>query len=615
MPSQASAEKVHQELEKLLSSRGFVRNERMALFVRFVVKQQLEGKATQLKETLIGAEVFGRKPDYDPKLDPIVRTEAARLRTRLAEYYAGEGAADPVVIELPKGGYAPVIRSRDQPVARRRALWRTLRTRLWLKAAVAAGVLVLAGLGWWIARPKLERPVIAVLPFKNLSAEPESEFFVDGLTDEVIRNLSLIEGVEVKSRTSSFAFKNKPRNIREVGGQLGANLVVDGSVFRSGGRLRINAQLIRVSGDRSLWSGAFERELKDVFAIQDEISRAIVNQLRLKLPAPRKIWPPTESPEAYTSYVRGRLALELGTGASAKTALQFFERALALDPEYAQAHAGVAEAYHFLAFGGVLPPKEAYPRVEQEARKALSRDESLSEAHLALARVKYAFEWDWPGAESEFRRAIELNPNSAYAHENYGMISLSLQGRVDEALEQIRLAESLDPLSARTRWLHASVFFFARRYSEAIAESRRTLELDPSYVLAYQMIGQCYEQQGHLNEAIEMYLRSAPSGGSLGRTYALAGRTEEARKILSDLRRRYEEGHARAMDVASVYVGLGDLEQAFQWLENACERREYLVLLKVGPGFDPLRSDPRFDQLLRKVGLQASTTSSSANRK
>ena len=197
----------------------------------------------------------------------------------------------------------------------------------------------------------------------------------------------------------------------------------------------------------------------------------------------------------------------------------------------------MAEAYHFLAFDGVLPPKEAYLRVEQEARKALARDESLSEAYLALARVKYAYEWDWPGAEREFRRAIELNPNSAYAHENYGMIILSLQGRVDEALEQIRMAESLDPLSARTRWLHASVFFFARRYEEAISESRRTLELDPGYVLAHQMIAQCYEQQGRLHEAIEMYLRYRPSSGSLGRTYALAGRTEEARKILSDLQR------------------------------------------------------------------------------
>jgi TolB-like protein/tetratricopeptide (TPR) repeat protein len=613
MPAQASSERVHQELEKLLSSRGFARNERMTMFLRYVVEQQLEGKAIQLKETLIGVEVFGRKPDYDPKMDPIVRTEAARLRTRLAEYYAGEGAADRVLIELPKGGYAPVIRSRDQPVARRGALWRTLWARPWLKAALAAIVLALAGAGWWIARPKPERPVIAVLPFKNLSAEPESEFFVDGLTDEVIRNFSLIEGVEVKSRTSSFAFKNKPRNIREVGEQLRANLVVDGSVFRSGGRLRISAQLIRVSGDRLLWSGAFERELKDVFAIQDEISRAIVGELRLKLPTVRKKWP-TESPEAYTFYLRGRSALEPGTAAGAKTALQFFERALALDPGYAQANAGVAEAYHFLAFTGVLPPKEAYPRVDQAARKALARDESLPEAHMALARVKYAYEWDWPGAERELRQAIELNPNSAYAHENYGMIVLSLQGRVDEALEQIRLAESLDPLSPRTRWLHASVLFFARRYTEAIAESRRTLDMDPSYVLAYQMIGQCYEQQGRWNEAIEMYLRSSPSGGNLGRTYALAGRTEEARKILSDLRRRYEEGHARAMDVSAVYVGLGDREQAFEWLEKACERREYLVVLKVGPGLDPLRSDARFDQLLRRVGLLPTAATSRAYR-
>jgi serine/threonine-protein kinase len=611
MPTQASPESVHQELEKVLSSRGFARNERMSRFLRFILEQQLEGKAGRLKETLIGAEVFGRKPDYDPKLDPIVRTEAARLRTRLAQYYAGEGAADPVVIDLPKGGYAPAVRANGEPAAPRHAFW----NRPWRKAAAAATVLALAGAGWWLTRPKPDRPVIAVLPFKNLSAEPGSEFFADGLTDDIIGNLSVIDGLEVKSRTSSFAFKDKPRNTREVGAQLRANLVVDGSVFRSGGRLRINVQLVRVSDDRSLWSCQFDRELRDVFAIQDEISRAIVDELRLQLPAPRKKWPPTASLEAYTFYMRGRSALEPTTAAGAKTALQFFEMALALDPEYAEAHAGMAEAYHFLAFNGALPPNEAYPIVERAARKALSLDETLPEAHIALARVKYAYKWDWSGAEREFRRAIELNPNSASAHENYGIIILSLQSRFDEALEQIRLAESLDPLSARTRWLRASVLFFARRYEQAIAESRRTLEMDPGYVWAHQMIGQCYEQQGRLNEAIEMYLRSSSPGGNLGRAYARAGRTKEALNILSDLRRRYVEGHARAMDVASVYVGLGDLEQAFQWLEKACERREYLVLLKVGPGFDPLRSDPRFDQLLRKVGLQLSTTSSGSSRK
>ena len=322
MPAQASAERVHQELEKLLSSRGFARNERMAMFLRFVVEQQLDGKATQLKETVIGAEVFGRKPDYDPKLDPIVRTEAARLRTRLAEYYAGEGAADPVVIELPKGGYAPVIRSQDQPMARRGALWRALWSRPRRKVAVAAGALALAVVvALWLARPRRERPAfaisVAVLPFVNLSSDPANEYFSDGLTEELINALTKVDGLRVPARTSAFVFKGKQQDIREIGLKLDVRMVLEGSVRKEGDRLRITAQLNNVADGYHLWSETYDRELKDVFAIQDEISRAIVNQLRLKLPAPRKKWPPTESPEAYTSYVRGRSALELGTGASA----------------------------------------------------------------------------------------------------------------------------------------------------------------------------------------------------------------------------------------------------------------------------------------------------------
>jgi TolB-like protein len=609
MPAvKATPKDVRQELEKILTSAGFARNDRIGKFLSFVVEQRLEGKAEQLKETLIGAEVFGRKADYDPKLDSIVRTEAARLRVRLAEYFAGEGAADPVVIELPKGGYAPLIRSHAPPATGRvSARWR--------RAVIAAGVAALAGVGWlWMARPMPERPVIAVLPFKNLSVEPESEFFADGLTDEIIHKLSVIDGLEVRSRTSSFVFKDKPRNISDVGAQMHANLAVEGSVLRTGDRLRINVQLIRVSGDRTLWSDQFDRELKDVFAVQEEISRSIVDKLRLKLPPRTKKWP-TESPEAFALYLRGRSALESSTGASAKTALQFFERAIALDPEYAAAHAGMAESYFLLAFNGRIPPKEAYPKVEQAARKGLSLDESLSEAHVALSRVKYAYEWDWPGAEREFRRAIELNPNSVPAHSDYGMI-LSLEARFDESLEQVRLAESLDPLSAKTTWLRASTLYYARRYEESLDQSRRTLEIDPSYTWAYQMIGQCYLEQGRFDEAIQAFLRAGVTGdASIAFAYVRAGRVEEAQRILSIARRRYQERDGAALAVARAYVALGEVEQAFKWLERAYQERDgYLVTLKVAPLYDPLRSDPRFDELLRRVGLQARSSNSHSNR-
>ena len=280
--TERSADSVRAQLQKILASSGFVRNDRLSKFLRYIVEQQLEGKAVELKESLVGIEVFGRRPGFDPRQDSVVRTEAARLRARLSKYYAREGLADPVIIELPKGGYSPVFReaeeAREEPAPR----WR-IQTRLWFVGALVGGVAVLSAMGWWWNR-RANAPIpIAVLPLNNLSQDPANDYFADGLTDEIIRNLSIIEGLAVRSQTSSFAFKDKPPNIREAGKQLGADYILEGSVLRAGQKLRINAQLVRVRDDFPVWSSRFDRELTDVFAIQDEISRGIVNGLRLKL--------------------------------------------------------------------------------------------------------------------------------------------------------------------------------------------------------------------------------------------------------------------------------------------------------------------------------------------
>ena len=274
-PTEAIAEPVRRQLDKILGSRGFVGNDRLSKFLRFVVDQHLQGKAVELKESLVGIEVFGRTPGFDPRQDSVVRTEAARLRVRLTQYYAGEGAGDPVVIELPKGGYTPVFRQpKDAP---------SRLARLWLTTTLAGLALVLAVGGWWWVRHKSAPIAIAVLPLNNLSEDPGNEYFTDGLTYEIIRSLSIIEGLAVRSQTSSFAFKGKPRNVREAGKQLDAEYILEGSVLRSGQQLRINVQFIRVRDDFPLWSGKFDHELTDIFAIQDEISRGIVNSLRLQL--------------------------------------------------------------------------------------------------------------------------------------------------------------------------------------------------------------------------------------------------------------------------------------------------------------------------------------------
>src|ERR1017187_5255972 len=299
------------QLNRVLASDGFSRNERLARFLRFVVEQHLEGKDAEIKESVIAVEVFGRGSDHDPKQNSIVRNEAARLRARLNEYYVGDGKNDGLIIELPKGGYAPVIRQSavepatsilgpgiNSPPPRR---------RLWLLAAAAGGAITGGALAWWWFQRPNEPISIAVLPLTNLSQDPANDYFADGLTDEIIRNLSIIDGLAVRSQTSSFVFKGKPRNVREAGEQLQADYILEGSVLRTGQQLRINAQLVRVRDDFPLWSGRFDRELTDVVAIQDEISRGIVNSLRLKLGRGRRRY--ETSAEAYDLYLRDRSLL------------------------------------------------------------------------------------------------------------------------------------------------------------------------------------------------------------------------------------------------------------------------------------------------------------------
>src|SRR6516225_2007384 len=299
---------VRRQLERVLESEGFASNDRLSGFLRFVVERHLEGRHHELKESVIANEVFGRRPDYSPKRDPVVRTEAQRLRARLSEYYMGEGRGDALVIEVPKGGYTPVFRqTEEQPATvatKVNAGPMRLSLRHWLTIALACFAVLLAVLGWWRFRPPNAAIPIAVLPLNNVSESSTNDYFADGLTYEIIRNLSIIDGLAVRSQTSSFTFKGKPQNVREAGKQLAADYILEGSVLHSGQQLRINAQLIRVRDDFPLWSQQYGREMKDIFSIQDEISRGIVNSLRLKLGRGRRRY--ETSVEAYDLYLRGR---------------------------------------------------------------------------------------------------------------------------------------------------------------------------------------------------------------------------------------------------------------------------------------------------------------------
>ena len=588
---QLPSEAVLKELERVLASPGFARNERLSRFLRFVVERHLEGREGDLKEAVLGVEVFGRQPGFDPKQDSTVRTEAARLRARLAEYYAQEGSADPIIIDLPKGGYSPAFRSacavsEAETKSENQTKTQTRSRPLWLIGAVALAV-TLVGASWWWFQCRSAPITIAVLPLTSLSADPANEYFADGLTDELIRDLSIIDGLAVRSHTSSFVFKGKPRNIRDAGEQLQAEYILEGSVLRSGQQLRIIAQLVRIRDDFPLWSGRFDRELTDVVAIQDEISRGIVNSLRLKLGQGRRRY--ETSVEAYDLYLRERSLVvpggQLPPGVRRHSPLPFLD-VIAKDPGFAPAYAGLAEAYSRLASNGDAQPDDVV-KMRAMAEHALQLDPLLEEAHEALGDV-YARDGQWSQAEASFRRAIELNPNSSEARLEFVTHYLWPLGRLDESVQQLREAEKADPLSPAVQFEYGALLLSAGRFSEASGHCKRS-----SNVAECQ--GRVLLAEGKIDDAIRT-LATAPNTRYLGYAYGRAGRREEVDKLAAV--------SSGALQQVLIHAGLGDRDGTF----DALERMTKLGPARIGltltlPELNFLRGDPRLKALRLKVGL------------
>jgi len=582
-PRECPAEAVRKELERVLASQGFTRNERLSRFLRVVVERHLEGRDADLKESIIGIEVFGRQPGFDPKQDSTVRSEAARLRARLAEYYAGEGSGDAVIIELPKGGYTPAFRpfgAGEKAKTRSRAPW--------LVGVFAVFAVAVAAVGWWRVQHKNAPITIAVLPLANLSQDPANDYFADGLTDEIIRNLSIIDGLAVRSQTSSFVFKGKPRNVREAGEQLHADYILEGSVLRTGQQLRINVQLIRVRDDFPLWSGGYHRELDDVFVIQDEISRGIVNNLRLELGRGRRRY--ETSYEAYDLYLRARVPADIDRNVPDST-IGLYQEAIAKDPSFAPAYAGLATAY---ALRSGAPMDRDLAGVMKEMRsaaeKAIQLDPLLGEAHDALASV-YAREAQWEQSEKSFRLAIELDPNTSSSYEDFAILLLLPLGRIEEAVQQLRIAEKTDPLSPQVHAALGSALLSAGRYEEAAGQCMKALDSDRIECLGRVRLG-----QGRIDEAIPI-LAAAPLPRWLGYAYGRAGRREEAEKLAAA-----EKG--RFLQRVLVYAGLGDKERTLE----ALDRMTVLGPVRFGrtltfPELAFLRGDPRLKALRKKVSL------------
>ncbi len=600
---EARTEAIRRELELVLSSAGFSRNERQSKFLRFLVERHLEGREGELKESVIAVEVFGREPGFDPKLDGIVRTEAVRLRARLDKHYAAEGSRDPLIIELPKGGYRPVFRERStvQPVAKTRSS----RTA-WFVAASAA-VVIAIGATWWWARPGRIPVTVAVLPFENQDKDPATDYFADGLTDEIIRNLSVIEGLTVPSRTSSFALKGKQLNLVEAGKELGADYLVEGSVLHAGEQLRVTAALVRVRDGSRPWSDRFDRKLTDLFAIQDEISNGIVNSLRLKLPPGRRRY--ETNLEAYDLYLRGRHIMASfpapGGRPIAAPAIDYFEQAIAKDPNYAIAYAGMADA--FLAIErNVVTTRPlgaiAFPRAKAAAERAVALDPMLSEAHSAMASIR-AREYAWPEAEQGFRRAIDLNPNNALAHLHLGANVLVVQGRFDEGLDEVRRAVALDPLSPYTNTEAGAALLLAGRYPEAVEQLQKAIVLDPSRNRPHNILARVLYMQGKNAEALAMFQEIIKRGGGPGWEVCAEVRTGHQDRALALLRDQLSVGTpARAL--ASTYACLGDAEHTLEYLEKSfAEHQAGLAEIVQAPELAWLRPNPRFAALRQKLNL------------
>jgi TolB-like protein/Tfp pilus assembly protein PilF len=630
-PLEVSVDSVRSELEKILASHGFVNAERLSRFLRYAVEEHLNGQTDKLKESFLGVEVFGRKPSYDPRIDAVVRTEAVKLRARLKEYYDSEGREDAVIIDLPKGGYVPVFRFREQtpkepleaepPAAAAPAPSTPHGDRIWLKSAIAA---VFVALVFAIAifttvreRARVSSTLgtntssIAVLPFADLSPDRDQEYFCDGMTEEIIDSLTKVGGFRVVARTSSFAFKGKQQDIREIGKKLNVGYVLEGSVRKDGDRLRVTAQLNSVNDGYHMWSETYERELKDVFTVQDEISKSIVNTLQLRLAAStRTTRSVPENLETYDLYLQGLYHWGRWRSEGAENAIQFFERAIAKDPKYAAAYAGLADSYAWLGFFGALPPNEAMPKARQFAEQALALDDSSAEAHTSLGYVKSLYEFDWPAAEREFKRAIQLNPNSSGAHFAYGITYLCPVGRTKECVAEAKLSRDLDPLSPVANTYLGLALIFDGQSAPAIEQYKKALTFDPNFAEAHLSLANMYLDSRKFDQYY-VELEKARGGAQEWRIDLLRafgegiqGRTSEAMKLVHKWEHPQDNVWVRPTSIASVYACMRDKQNTFVWLDKAyAERDGILAFLRHQHMFDIYRSDPRYIALERKVGF------------
>jgi serine/threonine-protein kinase len=570
-------EAVSAQLARILASQQFAHSERLSRFLRLAVDVAQNGKP--LKEYRIGVDVFDRGKDFDPRTDPIVRVQAAKLRSKLLEYYAGDGSGDPLVISVPKGGYAAEIHAAKPSAA---------------PAAVEP------------SQTRAANTRVAVLPFVNMSADPDNEHFADGLTEELINRLAQVSTLQVVARTSAFRFKNRRQDLREVGAMLNVGAIVEGSVRRAGDQIRVTAQLIDVATGYHQFSRTYQRRFTDVFALQDELAQAVVDEItsdgRSRV---RKVAPPAVF-DAYVVYKRAMLALS-NLGGDYHRAEQLFREAIAIDPHFAPSWGGLAHAYWMLTWSRQMPAIETMPLCRQAAEKTIELDPAAAEGYCSLGIVASGFEWRWSVAEEHFERAIELQPSFAMIYPFYAIACLLPQRKLDRAREMVDRSLALDPFNPLFLVVAAFIYACSGRYDEVHRLHKVGLDLYPAAPPTWSVEAFAKELEGRHDEAIEDYrkfvARRTEMMGYLGHALAVTGRRDEALECLEVLSALPTPP---ALEIARIHTGLRNADEALRWLgHGVAQRSMHMILLPPDRRFDWLREDSRYAEVVRPMGLPA----------
>lgn len=573
-------EAIREQLARVVNSPGLVSSARLCRFLTHIVNRTIEGDIDSLKEFSIAMEVFDRTSKYDPSIDAIVRVEARRLRSKLKAYYEeGPGTADAVLIGLRPGSYVPVFRWLDsQPPKHREEI-----------AAATPG-----------------RTCVAVLPFVNMSPEPEQDYFCDGITEEITNSLTRLSGLNVIARTSAFHFKGASIDIREVGQRLGADLVIEGSVRKSGEQLRITAQAIQTESGYHLWSETFRRDLKDVFAIQEEIAQAVAELFRIHLPGeerPNRASAPNL--DAYTAYLRARFLIHQQSPETLHAAVVQLRKVVETYPGYAIAYSGIAEANGLLTLFGLVSGRDVYPEVKAQAERGYALDPESGETCAVLAGLRAWFEYRWEEAETMYDRALKLQPGQARTH-MFRAMSLLCRGNIEAAESGLSRSMELDPLSASDCARMAYLRYVKRDFEAAAEQLRQAFELDRNYSEARFYEGLLNFQQQRYDAVIQGLSPSVSplDIGLVAAAHARAGNLAGSEECIARLQQLASRQYVTPLAEGFAAIGTGDLDVAFHCLDEAIDHKTNFVnLLAVEPFFTPLHADRRFAKLLKKLNL------------